>query len=403
MIARLGFALLALLLWLAPAAAQDQRAFQRWLADELWPQAAAAGVSQRTFAAATRDLRLDLSLPDLALPGAPPRTEPQAEFRSPGAYFDEKRLNALVRGGRDRLKTWQKTLAAIERQTGVPAGIVIAIWGRESAFGSAAIPENAISTLATHAFVGRRKALFRAELIAALQILERGDVAPGAMKSSWAGALGQPQFLPSKFFTHAADFDGDGRADIWDSVPDTLASIANYLRVEGWQAGRPWGFEVTVPASLPCTLEGPDQGKPMAEWLRLGVTPLAGALPRSERNQVGYLLMPAGRFGPAFLVTPNFYAIKAYNESDLYALFIGHLGDRLRDNRAFAGAWAKVGGFTRGDVQAMQERLQRDGHDVGGADGLIGFRTRVAVGRWQAANGRDVTCLPDAAMIRQVR
>ena len=166
------------------------------------------------------------------------------------------------------------------------------------------------------------------------------------MRSSWAGALGQPQFLPSSFLEHAVDFDGDGHADIWNSNADAMASIANYLVNYGWVKGRDWGFEVTVPDSVSCALEGPDQGRRISDWAAMGISRVNGKpFPAGEARAEGYLLMPAGRNGPAFIVTPNFYVLKEYNESDLYALFIGHGADRIaHGDRNFAGKWGKVGG-----------------------------------------------------------
>jgi hypothetical protein len=216
--------------------------------------------------------------------------------------------------------------------------------------------------------------------------------------------VGQPQLLPSKFLRYAVDADGDGRRDIWRSVPDTLASIANYLREHGWSPESHWGIEVRVPASVSCALEGPRQGRPVPEWERLGLARMDGMSLLGERlGSSAFLLMPAGRLGPAFLVSENFYVLKRYNESDLYALFIGHLGDRLRGGSALAGAWSPIDSMRRDDIQAMQERLQTDGYDVGKTDGLIGFATRTAVGRWQAKNRRAETCFPDAALIQVLR
>ena len=222
------------------------------------------------------------------------------------------------------------------------------------------------------------------------------------MKSSWAGALGQPQFLPTSFLKHAVDFDGDGVADIWNSTPDTLASIANYLVDYGWVKGRDWGFEVTVPDSVSCALEGPDQGKRISDWAALGIARIGGKpFPKSELKAEGFLLMPAGRSGPAFIVTPNFYVLKEYNESDLYALFIGHGADRIAGgDRTFAGKWGKVGGLYRSDVAAMQRGLEKLGYDVGGADGLPGFKTRRSIGDWQAKNGQAPTCFPNAGVVK---
>ena len=407
---RLALALLISLPAQAALAAVDRpgldRAFRQWVDGDLRAEARAAGISQQTFDAAMRGVSLDWEMPDLHPPGAPPdrpQQEHQAEFGSPGAYFSEKGLAGSVTQGRARIRQWRSTLDAVEKRYGVPAGIIVAIWARESAFGQAAIPHSAVRTLATHAFIGRRKDFFRAELIAALQILQQGDVTSARMKSSWAGALGQPQFLPSQVLRYAVDFDGDGRRDIWNSVPDTLASIAHYLREAGWNPARGWGLEARVPASVSCTLEGPEQGKPLEEWARLGVTRIDGGPLPARDGRKSFLLMPAGRHGPAFMVSENFYVLKEYNFSDLYALYVGHLADRLGDNRAFTAKWDRVGGFTRSDVRRMQLAFEREGRDVGGSDGLVGFKTRIAVGEWQAANGRPVTCFPDAAMVKGIR
>jgi lytic murein transglycosylase len=286
----------------------------------------------------------------------------------------------------------------------VPAGIVLAIWGKESAFGAAKIDKDAIRTLATQAYMGSRRAEFFPELVAALVILEEEHIGRAAMKSSWAGALGQPQFMPTKFLSDAVDGDGDGRRDIWASTPDVFASIGHFLKARGWTAGVPWGVEVRLPATVPCSLEGPDQGQSLSAWVKAGVTradgrPLAGG----DVGPVGHLLMPAGRMGPAFLVSDNFYVLKAYNESDVYALTIGMVGDRVSKAGSIRGGWGKVGGFTRSDVRAVQRRLEAMGHDVGTADGLVGFRTRVAIGRWQAKNGLTVTCYPDKAVISSLK
>jgi lytic murein transglycosylase len=285
----------------------------------------------------------------------------------------------------------------------VPRAIILAIWAKETGYGAENLPRPAIRALATEAFMGRRAAFFRGELIAALVILQNGDIAPEAMRSSVAGALGQPQFMPSQFLKFAADGDGDGRRDIWKSVPDTLASIATYLAGNGWEAGRGWGLEAKVPAGVSCALEGPDQFRPMSAWAKLGITQVDGKpLPKGDKS--AGLLMPAGRFGPAFIVTPNFYALKRYNNSDLYALYIGQLADRISTGGdAFAAPWGKVGGFDRGDVKAMQDALVRDGYDVGNADGLVGFKTRIAIGLWQAKHGEAQTCFPDAGHVREIR
>lgn len=329
----------------------------------------------------------------------------QAEFGAPGNYFAENTVAGVSSGGRSRVARLQQPLDAIERRFGVPAGILVAIWGRESGFGGANIPHNAFEVLGTKAFMARRKDMFRNEVIAALDMVQQGVVRAGDMKSSWAGALGQPQFLPTSYLRFAVDGDGDGRADIWGSEADTLASIANYLRSFGWVSGRDWGFEVSVPDNVACSLEGPDRGRRISDWASMGVARVSGRpFPAHEAGQEGFLLMPAGRHGPAFIVTPNFYVLKAYNESDLYALFVGHAADRIAhgDSR-FSGGWGRVGGLLRSDVAAMQRGLERAGYDVGGADGLAGFRTRRSIGEWQQANGRAQTCFPDGEIVRALR
>ncbi|GLK67530.1 lytic murein transglycosylase [Hansschlegelia plantiphila] len=370
--------------------------FQGWLSATVQPAAAKAGVSAATIRSATAGLTLDWSLPDLAPPGAPPLGGPQRqpEFADPGRYVAEANFAALTSEGKAELARWSGTLDSVERRYGVPREIVVAIWGRESRFGKAKIGNVAVRALATEAFMGARKDQFLPELIAALKILDGDHVALAEMKSSWAGAMGQPQFLPSKYLENAVDMDGDGKRDIWNSVPDTLGSIANYLRRHGWKPGRDWGVEVDLPVGVACTFEGPDQSKTVAEWTALGVRPKAGGSLPKAKDAALHLMTPAGRTGPAFLVSDNFYVIKQYNESDLYALFVGHLGDRLRGGGPIQGKWTTPRGVARADIAAMQRRLEAQGHDVGSADGLVGFRTRVAVGRWEAGQGRAQTCFP---------
>ena len=399
---------LALCFLSAPSFAQSVDAqFRDWLARELWPAARAKGVSKKTFDEAFAGVKPNLKLPDLVLPGEKPETpkeQHQAEFRSPGAYFAENTVRAVTSGGRSRAKTYADTLAAIERSTGVPGAVILAIWGRESGFGAAKLPYDGIEVLATKAFLSTRREMFGKEIVAALQMIERG-VPREAMRSSWAGALGQPQFLPSSFLAHAADGDGDGRIDIWNSEPDTLASIAGYLAHHGWEKGRDWGFEVSVPGGVSCALEGPDRPRPVSEWAAMGIKRANGQdFPAREARLDGYLMMPAGRHGPVFIVTPNFYVLKSYNESDLYALFIGHAADRIaHGDRRFLAGWDEVDGLYRSDVAAMQRGLERLGYDVGGADGLPGFKTRRSIGAWQEKAGRPSTCFPDARLVTALR
>ena len=397
---------LALPAWAAIDRPSVEAAFQTWLDKELWPEAKAAGVSRATFDRAFKGVALDWTMPELQPPGAPATLPPntaQAEFRDPGAYFREFEPEAPRRrrppetrpvpqaAGRHR-----RPLRHCRAHSRCHLGARVRFRFREN------LPKLVIPALATEAFIGLRKDYFRGELIAALKILERGDVMPGEMRASWAGAMGQSQIMPSEYLASAVDFDGDGRADIWKSAPDSLATTARVITAHGWEANRGWGIEARVPASVACTLEGPDQGKPMAEWRRLGVTRADGsALPADKGSN--HLLMPAGRYGPAFIVTDNFYRLKAYNNSDLYALYIGHLADRLANDRPFTGTWSAPGGFNRAEVKTMQDRLVAAGYDVGKADGLVGYKTRIAIGLWQAKHGIAPTCWPDAALIRTIR
>jgi hypothetical protein len=192
---------------------------------------------------------------------------------------------------------------------------------------------------------------------------------------------------------------------MWNSTPDVLASIANYLVHYGWVRGRGWGVEVTVPANVSCSLEGPDQGKKISDWVAMGIRRVDNrAFAASELKAEGLLLMPAGRSGPAFIVTPNFYVIKQYNNSDLYGLFIGHAADRIaKGDATFAGTWGAVGDLHRSDIAALQRALEAKGYDVGSADGLPGFKTRRSIGIWQARNGRPATCFPDAGLVAALK
>ena len=377
--------------------------YAKWRENDLWPEARSRGVSRASFDKAMKGVGLNWDLPDLVPPGqeaATPKVQRQAEFGTPAKYFSRGSIDGATSVGRQMASRHAATLSRVEAQTGVPGRIVLGIWGRESGYGRVAIRHDAFEVLGTKGFMSTRAPYFTDELIAALEVAEAGFVPARSMKSSWAGALGQPQFMPSNVLEHAADGDGDGRADIWGSEADTIASIAAYLDHHGWVAGRDWGFEVAVPEDVSCTLEGPDQGRPIAEWEAMGIRRITGrAFPEHERQGEGYLLMPAGRHGPAFIVTPNFYVLKDYNMSDLYALFVGHVGDRIRYGMGdFQAAWGDVGAMYRSDIAEMQRGLEALGHDVGGADGLPGFKTRRSIGRWQEATGRTATCFPEIGM-----
>ncbi|SCB38631.1 lytic murein transglycosylase [Rhizobium hainanense] len=389
---------------LAASKADVEAQFQTWIQKDLWPDARKAGISEKTFQAAFTGVTLNWDLPDLEPPGFPKpkqQAQTQAEFSSPAPYFNEARLQKLAATGRSLASQYGPVLQRIEKTYGVPGPILLAIWGRETGFGAAKLPNSAIQVLATKAFMSTRKDMFRNELIAGLRILEHGDVTPDQFKGSWAGALGQPQFMPTNYLKYAVDFDGDGHRNIWTSVPDTLASIANYMVQKGWQRGRGWGYEVTIPQNVSCAQEGPDLAKPISQWASLGIKRLSGkTFPADEMRASGMMLVPAGRDGPEFIVTPNFYVIKEYNNSDLYGLYIGNLADRIASGSgAFDEKWGDVGKMLRSDVANMQKVLEHKGYDVGGTDGLPGYKTRRSIGQWQEKGGMKPTCYPDSSML----
>ncbi|MEY1555618.1 lytic murein transglycosylase [Yoonia sp. R2331] len=398
--------ILALLI-AAPAAAQDrapvEAQFQTWLEEVIWPAAEERGVSRATFEATLGNVTLNWDLPSLAPPGFPPADTgfKQAEFRAPARYFNADNIAASGRIGAQLAARHAATLRALEDRFGVPGHILLAIWGRESGFGQVAIRDNPFPVLATRGFMGANATYFTSETLALLDIAQSGVVPLADLRSSWAGALGQPQMMPGSYLAYAADGNGDGRIDIWGSADDTLASIASFLALHDWQPGRDWGFEVVLPPTLSCGLEGPDNRKPIAQWVADGVTRPGGrAFPTHELSGDASLMLPAGRNGPAFLVTPNFYVLKRYNPSDLYALFVGHVGDRIAYGVGdFAAPWGNTDSLLRSDVARIQTALIALGHDVGGADGLVGYKTRRAIGRWQTATGRDATCFPSRAIL----
>jgi lytic murein transglycosylase len=402
-----AFAALLLSLASLPAQAASQaaveRQFRAWIESDIWPAAEAQGVSRKSFDRAFANVAINWKLPDLVAPGEKPKKkkkQSQAEFSSPGPYFDEKRLSMLANSGKAQADAHARLLRRIEKTYGVPGEIVLAIWGRETGYGKAKITSSEMDVLATMAFMGDRRDLFRKELLAALIMVEQG-IDPARMKGSWAGAMGQPQFMPSSYLKYAVDFDGDGDKDIWNSVPDALGSIANYMVQKGWQRGRSWGYEVRIPAKISCAQEGPDLAQPLRAWASLGIARISGKdFPSGELKADSMMLVPAGRHGPEFIVTPNFYVIKEYNNSDLYALFIGNLADRIAyGSGAFDAKWGKVGHMYRSDVQHMQKRLNKMGHDVGKIDGLPGYKTRRSIGRWQEKNGMRPTCYPEEDML----
>jgi lytic murein transglycosylase len=373
--------------------------------ESLWPEAQQQGVSRATFDTAIRGLEPDLSLPDLEIPGQPDRPERgQAEFvQTPADYLREISFARLAAQGRKLAEEHRETLAKIEQQFGVPGNVVLAIWGRETAYGGYQLPLDAIRTLATQSYIGRRKDIFRVEFLAALRMLEDG-IPRAKMRSSWGGALGLTQFLPSEFYKYAVDFDGDGRIDIWTSVPDALASAAKQLAGKGWQPGKAWGFEVRVPANADCTVADPENPMPIGDWMKRGYIPAhGGIMSAAQLAEPASLLMPAGTYGPAFLILKNYYVIKEYNFSDLYVLFVGHLADRIAGEPAFRVPWQQVVQLHTKQLEEMQRRLGALGRYRDKIDGKAGMRTRLALGGYQKSNGLKLDCWPTMAVLSHMQ
>jgi lytic murein transglycosylase len=392
----LAFTLLAAV----PARAQD---FQQWLAAQ-WPAAQQMGISRATFDSAVRGLTPDLSLPDLNIPGQAEKQPQQPEFvQTPGQYLREATFQNLTKRGRELAVQYRDTLARIEQTIGVPGDVLLAIWGRETYFGGYKLPHDALQVLATQAYTGRRKDFFRNEFLHALKMLQDG-VPRADMRASWGGAMGLTQFLPSEFYKYATDFDGDGRVDIWHSVPDALASAAKQLAGKGWVSGVRWAYEVRAPQNADCTLGVPDVTKPIREWLRLGFTPAHGRkLTPSELAVSASLVQPEGAYGPAFLATKNYFVLKEYNFSDLYVLFVGHLSERIAGAGTLETPWSKADQLKTKDVESMQQRLTALGLYRDKIDGKAGMLTRAALGQYQKKNGLKVDCWPTAAVLASMR
>jgi lytic murein transglycosylase len=387
----------------SPAFAADA-AFTQFIAS-LWPEAQAQGVSRATFDAETRGLEPDYKLPDLLLPGRPATGAPsQAEFvQVPADYIREASIAKLAEEGQRLMQKYRDALSGIEKRFGVPATIVLAIWGRETDYGRYTLPYDGLRVLATQAYVGRRKDQYRNEFILALKMIGDGEVTRKDLRASWGGAVGLTQFLPSEFYKHGVDFDGDGHKDIWHSVPDALASAAEQLVNKGWQPGLRWAYEVQAPANADCTMGVPEVTKPIGDWLRAGFIPVRGEkLSAAEQAQPASLLQPEGIYGPAFLTTKNYFVIKEYNFSDLYVLFVGHLSDRMLSPQAFATPWSASKQLRTTDVEAMQRQLTRLGLYKDKLDGKAGMQTRAALGAYQKSAGIKVDCWPSEAVLRSM-
>lgn len=386
-------ALAALALALAtPAAADDFAACLQRLRAE----APGKGVSAATFDAHLKGLEPDLSVIELL--------NHQPEFRTPiwdylAGLVDEER----VADGRAMLAEHAEVLARIEAQYGVDPATVVAIWGVESNYGRLFGRRPVIASIATLSCIDRRQAFFRGELFAALKILQDGHITPEDFTGSWAGAFGHTQFMPSTFQRIAVDFDGDGRRDLIGSVPDALASTANYLSRSGWRSGQSWGMEVKLPAGFDTRVSGRRDKRPLSYWAGRGVTAIDGsALPRNDT--AAGLHLPAGADGPAFLVLRNFDVIHSYNASESYALAIAHLSDRLRGGGPFVTAWpGGEGGLSRLERRELQLMLLARGHAIGAVDGILGPRSREAIRAEQARLGMEADGRAGQPFLRALR
>ncbi|WP_342650403.1 lytic murein transglycosylase [Pseudomonas sp. REB1044] len=376
---------------------QPLQTFAQWQAG-FRQQALQAGISAATFDRAFLGVT-----PDMDVIKAD-RSQP--EFSRPVWEYLDSALSPLrVRNGKKLLEQNAELLSRIEQRYGVDRQVLVAVWGMESNFGQFQGNKSVIRSLATLAYEGRRPTFAQDQLIAALQILQNGDIQPEAMRGSWAGAMGQTQFIPTTYNTHAVDFDGDGRRDIWNSTPDALASTAHYLQSSGWKRGQPWGFEVQVPAGFDYWLADGAQRKPVSEWLSLGVKlPTGTQLPADSNSLSAALLLPAGARGPAFLVLDNFRAILKYNNSSSYALAVSLLGDRFSGWGFIAGAWPKDDlPLSRSERVELQNLLNARGHDAGNADGIIGANTRKAIRTAQQGLGWPADGYPTHKLLESLR
>jgi membrane-bound lytic murein transglycosylase B len=382
-----GIATLATPGLVGPAEAQS---FESFVAG-LWPAASSAGVSRATFDRAFSGVQPNPRVIELS--------QRQPEFRRTlGDYVDVRASNKRVTNGRAAIREHAATFQAVQSRYGVPGEIVCSIWGNETSYGTSRGEHYVIQAMATLAAAGRRADFFRRELIAALRILQSGDTTPQNMIGSWAGAMGHVQFMPTSFHAFAVDFTGDGRRDIWTSIPDAMGSAANYLRRNGWQPGVPWGMEVHAPG-LPGNR---GQRKSFDGWAasgvrRIGEGTLAGGAEAT-------LWKPAGEGGPHLLLTSNFNVIKRYNNADSYALAVAHLGDRIRGAGRFSKPWPPgEGGLTHADREEIQTRLNRLGFDLGDVDGILGEKSKQAVRTMQGRFGMPQTGEADRAFLERLR
>ena len=377
-----------------PSAASPE--FAGWV-QALWPKAAKAGISAQTYAAAFDGVTPEFEILE--------KLDNQPEHEAAlWDYLDGMVSEKRLRIGGEKLAELKPVLDAVEAFYGVPRQVIVAVWGIETTFGTDLGERNIIRSLATLGWRGGRRAKFgEQQLIAALKILEHGDVAPAGLKGSWAGAMGHTQFIPTTYNQYAVDFDHDGRRDIWTNLYDALGSAAHYLARSGWREGEPWGYEVILPAGFDYGLSGLSVRKPLAYWHDLGVTRRDGR-PFGDLAMDGTVLLPVGAHGPAFMVFRNFRAILRYNSATAYALAVGQLADSLAGLSGPKVAWPRdQRPLRRAEREELQRLLAQNGYKIGTADGVIGRETRAALRHFQSARGLPADGFPSLQALEFLR
>jgi len=377
--------------------AHANSAFERWVAG-VWPEARRQGVSRKTFERAFRGVSPD--------PEVLKKAEHQPEFAKPVWKYLESAVSAKrVANGQAMLRKHGKLLSSIEARYGVDKHIVLAIWGMETSYGSFMGKNSLIRSLATLGYEGSRQKYGRTQLLSALQILERGDISAAKMTGSWAGAMGHTQFIPTTYAAHAVDYDGDGRRNIWESIPDALGSTANYLKYSKWRTGETWGYEVDLPKGFNYELSGRKISKTLAQWTTLGVRRVKGkAFPRPD--DVASIIVPTGSKGPAFAILNNFRSILRYNNAISYGLAVGHLADRIQgfNRNGFVKPWPVAYlPLARAQRYELQQLLARKGYLKGKIDGILGSGTRSAVRAYQRASGLEVDGYPSVVVLQHLQ
>jgi lytic murein transglycosylase len=378
----------------ASAKKAPESAFAHFVSD-LWPIAEARGISRATFEGAFKEVTFD--------PRIVAHAKAQAEFVKPiWQYLASAASASRVERGRAKAEGERGWLAKAQSAFGVDESVIMGIWGMETEYGAFEGSDNVIRALASLAFVHYRGEYFRDELISALLILEEGDISPHEMVGSWAGAMGQTQFMPSSFRAYAVDFDGAGRRDIWSDPADAIGSTANYLAKHGWTPGLPWGFEVTLPTGFPLTARDSSTAAPLDSFARRGVKRADGReMPTSGEAQ---LLIPAGLGGPLFLITANFKAIRSYNNSVSYALGVALLGDAILGRPGLQAAWPiHDRAFSPVQVRQAQMQLKKMGYDVGEIDGHAGETLRAALRDFQERIGLPPDGYLTLALLKRIK